>query len=1011
MSYSPDEVGTRIGLPEPRSRTRCKGLLGVRLGLPALLVLAASFAQPHAAVAIRSAILADLGGPTAPGTALAGTPEGLYVAHAADIRWYSVADPDHPRLVESIPPLRLPAPVGRLVAAGDWLVAADEAGGLTVIDVSERLSPRSLGTLSLGSGPPRDVLIQGDHLLVVDARGRLRIIQLMPGQPPRPLGDLDASHDLLQLAVDRTRIYATAFTSRSVIYGPETLWLITIDWTDPRSPRELGASRLDSATGYNGLWPSGIRAVQGKLIVLLNHSDWSPFATIDAGSYLLIDPADPPAAKIVVRVDADAEGTLLPPNSVGDVGRVSSVPGMIFRSVSGSVVSQVDSGDPTHSLRRHMQTVDVSDPTHPIFGPATLVLEESLRDFTLAGPRIYALGYRGSLIAVELAPPLGLRPATAVETASRAAAVAIADGHAFVAYHQAGLGVFDLVDPASPRRSAWLDLPDSRPLDLELNGTTAILAEGDRGVRLLDLRDPSDPKPLAMLDTPGTAVRLAASGHLLAIADGPGGLSLVDIADPAAPVNLNTVDLGTPTTDVALDADRAFVATFDKGLLVVDISDPRAPSVVPDTPPLQADRLALAEGRLYVSGLHLAVLSLDDLRQLGQYPVKDEDCCFHPLDAMTASAGFVYLVSQELGLEVLDARDPLRIDLAARSGLPGIPKDVALGKGFVYSADWHWGLRVSRATVGAQVYGIYLPALPCPNPTSAFHPIVSPELYQRLVGQVQPALSPDGRRLATVADNGTSAVPSLRVMDVGSGDVDYVALPPQMTAVESPTFSTDGRSLVFAGRQLRWDIFRLSLDDRRLESLTGSLFGSRSQQRRPSLSPDGNHLAFDRLDAAATDEPARAEDIFSMDLGTGKVRQLTSHPAIDRFPSYSPDGSRLVFRSERDGQSELYAMAADGSDVERLTDNPAFDGYPSYSPNGRWIVFQSARGGSDQVYMLDLQTKLVLPLTDLEGPAREPRFAPESDWVLFSMPNGFYDYGTGRTYAQVAAVDLPPGLR
>lgn len=1011
MSHSPDEIGTRVGLPEPRSRTRCKGLLGVRLSLPALIVLTVAFAQPFAARATRSAILADLGGPTAPGTALAGTPEGLYVAHAADIRWYSVADPDHPRLVESIPPLRLPAPAARLVAAGDWLVAADEAGGLTVIDVSERQSPRSLGTLSLGSGPPRDVLVHGDHLLVVDARGGLRIILLTRGQPPRPLSDLEASHGLLQLAVDRTRIYATAFTSRSVIYGPETLWLVTIDWSDPRSPHELGASSLASASGYNGLWPSGIRAAQGKLIVLLNHSDWSPFISIDAGSYLLIDPADPQAARIVVRVDADAEGTLLAPNAVGDVGRVTSLPGMIFRSVSGSVVSEVDLSDPTHVLRRHLQAVDVSDPTHPIFGTATAVLEESLRDFTLAGPRIYALGYHGSLIAVANATALSLTPATAVETAPRAAAVAIADGHAFVAYHRAGLGVFDLADPAGPRRSAWLDLPDSRPSDLELNGSTAILAEGDMGVRLIDLRDPTAPRPLAMLDTPGSAVRLSASGHLVAIADGPAGLSLVDVADPAAPVPLSTIDLGTSTTDVVLDGARAFVATIDKGLMVVDVSDPRNPRVVPDTPPLQADRLAVADRRLYISGQHLAVLSLDDLQLLGQYPAKDEDCCFHPLAAMTASAGFVYLVSQEFGLEVLDARDPRQIDVAARSGLPGIPKDVALGKGFVYSADWHWGLRVSRATVGASVHGIYLPALPCPNPTSAFHPIVSPELYQRLVGEVQPALSPDGRRLATVADNGGSAAPSLRIMEVDSGDVDYVALPPEMTAVESPTFSKDGRSLVFAGRQLRWDVFRLSLEDRRLANLTGSLFGPRSQQRRPSLSPDGNHLAFDRLDADATDGTARAEDIFSMDLGTGKVRQLTTHPAIDRFPSYSPDGSRLVFRSERDGQSELYAMAADGSDVERLTDNPAFDGYPSYSPNERWIVFQSARGGSDQVFMLDLKSKLVLPLTELEGPAREPRFAPGSDWVLFSMPNGFYDYGTGRSYAQVAAVDLPPGLR
>ena len=112
-------------------------------------------------------------------------------------------------------------------------------------------------------------------------------------------------------------------------------------------------------------------------------------------------------------------------------------------------------------------------------------------------------------------------------------------------------------------------------------------------------------------------------------------------------------------------------------------------------------------------------------------------------------------------------------------------------------------------------------------------------------------------------------------------------------------------------------------------------------------------------------------------------------------PSWSPDGRRLVFQSEREGHTQLYVIGADGSGERRLTWSLGEDTHPAWSPDGGWILFDSDRDGVWNLYAVQPdgtgERRLTHPgPTPTEEFARHPGWSPDGKRIVFQRLVGFH---------------------
>lgn len=156
----------------------------------------------------------------------------------------------------------------------------------------------------------------------------------------------------------------------------------------------------------------------------------------------------------------------------------------------------------------------------------------------------------------------------------------------------------------------------------------------------------------------------------------------------------------------------------------------------------------------------------------------------------------------------------------------------------------------------------------------------------------------------------------------------------------------------------------------------------------PRWSPDGSRLMF------MSSRESNRFDIFVMDANGSNQTNLTNSGVHDRHPDWGAGGDKIVFQSAGD----IYMMNADGTDRTPVITDSVFHNYPDLNSDGTKLLFTSVRNGVEEVYLADLTTMDIVNLTPDAGSNTHPRWSPDETQIVFTSNRE----GAGQIYVMNA---------
>lgn len=188
-------------------------------------------------------------------------------------------------------------------------------------------------------------------------------------------------------------------------------------------------------------------------------------------------------------------------------------------------------------------------------------------------------------------------------------------------------------------------------------------------------------------------------------------------------------------------------------------------------------------------------------------------------------------------------------------------------------------------------------------------------------------------------------------------------------------YSGDGSKIIYQTNENgNWDVYQYDI----ATGTSSPLISSDAEEENPCFSPDGRMIAYTSTvaDHRDVDYNQKLRDIFTMDLLTKKIKNLTTNGSNDWRPRYSPDGKYIAFVSERndlrdlpfvDLNSDVFVMENDGRFQLKLTDTESHNGSPcvlagSTEQSGT-IYFDSDRTGSYAIYQMNMKGEDIRQIT------------------------------------------------
>ena len=214
-------------------------------------------------------------------------------------------------------------------------------------------------------------------------------------------------------------------------------------------------------------------------------------------------------------------------------------------------------------------------------------------------------------------------------------------------------------------------------------------------------------------------------------------------------------------------------------------------------------------------------------------------------------------------------------------------------------------------------------------------------------------------------------------------------------------FSPEGDAVAVFARRGRGRVLVL------LDALQGGVLSDFAipydQATSPAYSPDGRTIAFNAIANGRS-------DIYLLDLASGESRNITDDPEFDTAPTFSADGTRLIYTSQSGEGAKLFELPLGEPTTRRqLTFGPGDDEGAAFSPDGKRLYFASDRDqGIIDLYSLDLESRELRRLTKVVGAALNPMPVPTPDGerVIFQA----YHRGGWKLFVGDPAQGIPAGF-